>query len=356
LPPALAVFEIIVLLVIPIGLERFVPAFPDLTTYNPHPYWGPILLLSLQYGTVSGLLAAIVAIAGTVLIGLPEPDIGENHFAYMVRVWTQPFLWITAALLIGHFRLRQIEQRDELARQVDDLANRSSALADYATNLRARCTKLERRVVGRQTAPGGDVLEAALALPSASPETLRSRFHRVVQLAFPGTAASLFLVSGDKVGLVASSGWPERDAPWRRDFTADDAPARVVVGEGQALSILVKGDEHALGGEGIFAFPIFGDDGRSVVGMLKIEKLASQLVTAKSERRFALIASELRRPLSLLAGQRLAAAAPRGDGERAEPSETGRRWRRMRWFTGGTDTAIAVDAPTATKTTSTAGR
>src|SRR5262249_28579364 len=77
LPPGIALVELLVLLVVPILLEWLVPGFPDLTQIQPHPYWFPILLLSLQYGTVSGFLAAIVAITGAWLIGWPEQDIGE---------------------------------------------------------------------------------------------------------------------------------------------------------------------------------------------------------------------------------------------------------------------------------------
>ena len=213
LPPWLALVEIALLLVAPILLQFAWPAFPDLTTYNPHPYWGPVLLLSLQYGTVSGVLSAIVAIAGMVLIGLPEPDIGENHFAYLIRVWTQPVLWIATALLLGHFRMHQIEQRDELMRRVDDLTNSSSALADHATNLRARCDQLERRIAVRAISASDQTLEHLAAIARSRPADMAHHFDALVRAALPGGVASLYARDAGGLSLVAKSGW-SADAPW----------------------------------------------------------------------------------------------------------------------------------------------
>ena len=95
---------------VPAALDHFWPSFPTLSQMQPHFFWLPVLLLSLQYGTVSGLLAAGVAIVLTAWLGWAEQEVGENHFNYLLRISTQPMLWLVAALLLGQFRLRQIEQ------------------------------------------------------------------------------------------------------------------------------------------------------------------------------------------------------------------------------------------------------
>ncbi len=113
LPPRMAFVELAIFALI-ILLEWQFDQFPDITRINPHPYWIAVLLLSLQYGTVAGLASAGLAILGQVLIGLPEPDIEERYFNYLIRVWTQPVLWLLVALLLGAFRSRQIEKREYL--------------------------------------------------------------------------------------------------------------------------------------------------------------------------------------------------------------------------------------------------
>lgn len=335
LPPRLALVEIALLLVAPILLESFVPAFPDLTTFNPHPYWGPVLLLSLQYGTVSGLLAAIVAIAGTALIGFAEPDIGENHFAYLIRVWTQPFLWITASLLLGHFRMQQIEQRDELLSRVDDLQNQSSALADYANNLQHRCDGLERRIASRKFSPAGKALESLATLATATPAGLSDTFAQLIQAALPGAEASLFAREAGQLTLVAASGWPA-EARWRKTLPDSEPLAMRVIGDVRSLSVLAAADDAALAGEGLFAVPILARDTGVVVGMLKVETLASSAaLSSATERQLRLIADQLGATLQQWISVHNASTAQTAARTGETPTAPTRRWRQMRWFTVG---------------------
>ncbi len=358
LPPRLALVEIALLLVVPILLEYFVAAFPDLTSFNPHPYWGPVLLLSLQYGTVSGLLAAIVAIAGTALIGFTEPDIGENHFAYMIRVWTQPFLWITASLLLGHFRMQHIEHRNELLHRVDDLQSQSSALADYATNLQLRCDGLERRIASRSSIRGGQVLENLAALTAAAPAELSATFHQLIQATLPGAAASLFAREPDQLTVVATSGWPA-GARWRKTLSIGEPLASCVIGEVRSLSILVAADDSILAGEGLLALPIIAPDSGVVVGMLKVETLASSAVLSSStERQLRFIAGHLGGALRHSVRTQSTSPTQAVDPMVEDSAAPKRRWRQMRWFTGG---AAAPDPlkeaePTTFKKPTVAGR
>jgi polysaccharide biosynthesis protein PelD len=351
LPPRLALVEIALLLVLPILLEYFVPAFPNLTTYNPHPYWGPVLLLSLQYGTVSGLLAAIIAIGGTTLIGLPEPDIGENHFAYMIRVWTQPFLWIIASLLLGHFRMQQIEHQDEMVSRVADLRSQSSALADYANNLQLRCDGLERRIASRKTIHAGQALESLASLSSASPTELSRAFDGMIQAALPGAEASVFARDADGLTLIAASGWPV-GARWRHQLPSDEPLAMRVVGEARSLSVLAAADEAALAGEGLLAVPIVARDTGVVVGVIKVEMLAASSLSLTTEKQIRLIAQQLGAPVqawsqSNAAHRMLHAANPSDDA-----SIPARRWRQMRWFAGAkTSASDAMPAPLVKKPT-----
>lgn len=275
LPPRLAVLEIAVLLVIPALLEWLWPPFPDLTTYQPHPYWAAILILSLQYGTVSGLSAAAIAIVATVVIGLPEPDIGENHFAYLVRVWTQPVLWISAALLLGHFRIRQIEQRNELLGTVDELKGRSAALTSHAKGLEARCDALERRLVIRPKSDATALLNTLSTLPDAAAQgRWPSAFHAAVQIAFPGASATLYAVQNDAVQPVARS---SVDVNGRAPRLSGGDALVLAVAQGRALSVTSGLDDALLVGLGVFAVPVERIRGGGA-GLLLVESLPTGLI------------------------------------------------------------------------------
>ena len=351
-PPPLALLEMGLLLAL-VLLEYFVDGFPALTRINPHPYWIAVLLLSLQYGTVSGLMAASIAIIGTVLIGMPEPDIEERYFNYLVRVWTQPVLWLLVALLLGTFRARQIEQRDELQLQVENFRTRSATLLDHATNLRTRCSMLERRLATRETSDTGQLLAGLARLGEAEPGRWASALKATLTAGFPKSQISLYSVDGEKVRLVLTHGQTP-DVQMPPDIEPGHPLIAAVAGAGRAVSVLEPSDDAALRGLGVAAVPVFADDGASsrsrVIGILKADMLAPGQIDGSTTRRLAVIAAHLapalqHRLVSPVASQTsksseadpAAARAPRTDGvamlEDAIP--TVRRWRMLRWLPGG---------------------
>ena len=350
LPPRLALLEMGLLLALVIA-EYAVEGFPQITRINPHPYWIAVLLLSLQYGTISGLIAASIAIAGTVLIGLPEPDIEERYFNYLVRVWTQPVLWLLVALLLGSFRARQIEQRDELLHQVDELRTRGATLLDHTNNLKARCSKLERYIATHQRSDTGQLLVALSRLSEAEPGRWAPALKHALSTGFPGGRLALYAADGDRMRLLLAHSYAQENAA---DATATPPPAAeitagsplfvAVVGSGRGVSVLAAGDDAALAGVGIAAVPIFAEQSGAVpkvTGLLLAEHLPAHQVDAALLRRLGVVAAHL---APALAQSRLTTvAAGLADATPSELSSladaagaipTVRRWRALRWMPG----------------------
>ncbi len=296
LPPRNAVLEIVILLVPLILLEWWLPNFPDVTLWQPHPYWFPVLLLSLQYGTVSGLLAAAVATIGVVLIGLPETEIEENHFAYLFRVWIQPGLWILSALLLGQFRMRQIEKKAELVRQLRELQTQNKDLAEFSTRLRGQYATLERKFAAQAVAPADTLLDALAVFSSVRPAGLGHAFADCISAALPEAQASLFAVEDHALRCVATAGWAT-DARRRMEFLADDPLFRSIVTDARRVSVLTATDETVLAGEGLAAVPVVVAASGSVIGMLKVEALAPSALDTHLVRRLSVLADHLSGPL-----------------------------------------------------------
>jgi polysaccharide biosynthesis protein PelD len=332
LPPGNALVELLVLLVVPILLEWLLPTFPDLTQIQPHPYWFPILLLSLQYGTVSGFLAAIVAIIGAWLIGWPEQDIGENHFQYLVRIWTLPVLWIGTALILGQFRMRQIMQKIELQRQVEELKRDQATLAGYANRMRLRCDELERSMTARATPDAVRLVDALAALRSAKVSNIEATFRQCMHALLPEGQASLFVANGDGLTLVASFGWP-RNARWGRSLDASAPLTRAVLRDMRAVSALHPGDELVLAGEGLIAVPAMLPGRTEIVGMLKAEDLDPGNFIPATVGRLEVLAAAFAEVLADCAHGRL---TPVYEHRRSvhDVVPRVRPWRQMRWSPG----------------------
>lgn len=295
LPPLEAVLELLVLLAL-IGFIDWLMPSVDVAGLEPSPYWIPVLLLSLQYGTVAGLLAAGAATAAYVLNGFPELGIGENLFTYLLRVWALPILWIGVSLLVGQFRLRQIEVKQELRHQLTQRQAERDSLAGYAADLEARCQRLERQMTTRGPSTGGAVLDALNTLQNPS-ANLADAFGAVAQNAFPGGQLSVFAVTPSGLEGVVQSGWPD-NAHWRSEIPSTDGLYRAMVSERQALSALTRGDEAILGADGIAAHPIFAADSNQVIGMVKLEQADPQFFTEATIGRLSIIAGAMVAPLA----------------------------------------------------------
>ena len=342
LPPPFAVIEMAALLAV-VLLEYLWEGFPALTRINPHPYWIAILLLSLQYGTVSGLIAASLAIVGTVLIGMPEPDIEERYFSYLIRVWTQPVLWLLAALVLGTFRARQIEQRNELLRQAENLRIRGTTLLDYSNNLRARCTMLERRLATRESGDSGQMLAALSRLKEAAPGRWAPALSEALTAGFPKSQISLYAVDGGHARLILTHGQAPTGPPPPSEIDVNHPLVAAVAGAGRSVSVLDPADDAALTGQGVAAVPVFASGtgaGRvSVIGILKADVLPPGQIDTSTARRLAVIASYLAPAMQLGS---LAAVADPGRPSRVtaggmleDAIPTVRKWRLLKWLPGG---------------------
>lgn len=329
-PPMTAVLEILLLILVPAAIDHFVPSFPSLAEMQPHPFWLPVLLVSIQYGTVSGLLAAGCAIAASSFLGWPEQEIGENHFSYLLRVWSQPVLWLATALVLGQFRMRQIERKLELVRQVAELNSQRKSIADYAANLRARCERLEREMVGRRTSAGNDLLALFGAMTTAaSPAHAREALASSLVAAFGKCQASLFVREGDTLRVVEQHGWAP-EASWKTTLAPAHPLHAAMLAEGRALSVLQPGDEVHLAGEGIAAAPILSPmDGR-MRGMVKIESMDPAGITPELAVRLAAFAVQLGPLLESASAWPQASATP-GSGRYAPATQVRPRlWRQLR--------------------------
>ncbi len=279
LPPPSAVLELLVL-VLAINFVDWLLPSQDLADVGPNPYWVPVLLLTLQYGTVSGLLAAGVGIAMTMLPGVPEQGVGENHFAYLLRIWAQPILWVGVAVLLGQFRMRQLAAKQVLARRVEELGTQRQALADYAANLRRRCERLEREAASRAEVPSMEALAAASHLVRQDVD-LALAFPAAITAAMPGAAASIFIATDGGLERAAQCGW-FGTSTWADELTVVHPLHRAVVGRGDSVSVLTAAGEAALSGEGVAAVPIRAASGSAVIGMLKIESADERLLSRET--------------------------------------------------------------------------
>ncbi|MEQ1671020.1 MAG: hypothetical protein ABL893_09190 [Hyphomicrobium sp.] len=286
LPPPGALIELGVLMAMIVIIDA---AFPSLgfSSLEPSPFWLPVLLLSLQYGTIAGLMAAAAATAIYVFNGVAEQAVGENFFTYLLRIWALPILWIGVALVLGQFRLRQIAEKQRVRQALIQRTGEAQHLAAYASDLEARCQRLERQLTTRLAAPVKPVLDALA--PMAEPSiSVDGALETITRMLWPGAQVSVFAVTPNGLDVASRSGWGDT-APWATGIAAAHPLYRAVVGDRRTVSMLNTGDEAVLAGHGLAAHPVLTPDGNRVTAMLKIEMMDPAFLDRATPAHLALI-------------------------------------------------------------------
>lgn len=339
LPPFGAFLELAALVAAIEFAEWALPGV-DVGSLEPSPYWIPVLLLSLQYGTVAGLMAAAAATLVYVLNGVPDQGIGENLFSYLLRIWSLPILWIGVSLLFGQFRLRQIEVKQDLVHRLNERNKERNSLAHYAGGLEQRCSRLEREIATRASGTSGVVLEALAHLDNPAAE-LDNVLSVIAKQSFPEGAISVFTLTANGLEVIASAGWAET-SHFARNIGAGHPLYRAIAGERRGVSVLNTSDELVLQSEGLAAYPVLSRETGRTIGMVKLEQARRDGITndtlAKLSVISRLVAPRLAEPRIVIdngewaSGDNVAARVTRG-------------WRQVPWRGSRVERQIAARAP-----------
>ena len=136
-----------------IGVDRLWGAGDAFAGVEPHPYWLPVLLAAMLYGTGPGLAAAAIAsllwVAWSAQVFAP----GQDYFMHVFGVARLPLLWTISALGVGEIALSRRRRLDTLvrreakyARQVDILSRRYRRLNAINQDLQLRIATEDRTV------------------------------------------------------------------------------------------------------------------------------------------------------------------------------------------------------------------
>jgi polysaccharide biosynthesis protein PelD len=330
LPTRSGVIELIVLFAMLLAIERLLMSPGDFAKLQPHPYWLPVILLSLQYGTADGILAAAVAIVAGLLMGSPTQGVVEEYYRYLIRVWAVPIGWITSAILIGEIRARQRSQTVELKRDLDTRNEQAEDITQHCHRLEEKIERLEREFATIE-ANSLDSLTASLEdLTRGDAEEWNKTFARVHRGLVGTGSISLVLRNDLETARVAWATMtpekmtpekvaPDTDAGGRTDPAALAPIVDAVISSRRGLSAL-RPDEAALfDGVAAMAVPLATEPGGRVVGVIVLETVAPERLTIDTENRLRLFARETAHALALRGFDDLIEAAA-GDARLTQPN------------------------------------
>jgi len=246
--------------------------FADGTRFRdiePHPYWIPVLLLSIQYGTNEGLLAAALASAALLVNNLPAQTLTQDEFDYLFSISYRPIIWFVAAVALGEIRNRQVREREELRRELAASQQEAQTITETYQKMKAVKTDLEVRLAS-ELRTVLSMYEAAKAIDRLNVGEVLSGVGTLLEAIVRPQKYSLFLLNNNVLEAALAEGWAPDDS-YARIHTPDSPLFEGVVARQHVLCAARPEDVPLLDGQGVLAGPLRSADTDAIVGMLKIE-------------------------------------------------------------------------------------
>lgn len=268
----IALVEIGVFFAVALGIDAWLMQGDRFWYVEPHPFWLIVVLIAVQYGSGSGLVAAVAASAALLAGNLPAPVLGEDVFDYWTNVGLRPVLWIGAGQILGQLRDRQLGERERLYRRIDDLDRQSRVISESFEELKQAKSRLESRIA-RQFRTVVTTYRAAQSIDVTEPRKLFEGIHRLVEAVLFPRKYSTWKLGPEGFELDQAVGWTDAD-DFDRTLGLNHPIVQHLLARQPALCVARADDERILAGQGLLAGALADADTGEIVGMLKIEDAA----------------------------------------------------------------------------------
>lgn len=239
---------------------------------KPHPFWIIILIVTVQYGTLEGIMS--VALCTTALYAgeVPKMHFGESLFEYDMKLALTPTLWFIAAVVLGEMHMRTLTKRDryrELALMAQEEAEKT---AESYELLKDKKELLEVRLASHMRSFTHS-LRSFKEMESMSPAQIFMSLTSMVHEIIGPKKFSIWTFSESGFEVMLSEGWKENE-PYKRRFTNNEPLFQEITAKKRIISVINAEDEVLLEDQGLIVAPILNAETGQIFGMLKIEEIA----------------------------------------------------------------------------------
>lgn len=241
---------------------------------DPNPYWLPVIILAMAYGSGMGLAAAITA--SLIWISAPHQlPVGMDQLERQIHFSMLPLLWASAAVIIGEVTA---ERKAKVAK-LDTRYRRLAEDWEKTANAFARLNKINRDLqirIATEHHVAGEALCAATGLISSSHESQTQAVIKLAALATQTQDFTYYRVRGHQLFAQlrgeAAQGRPVEvsGAKWAQELIKEPA-------------ILHRGrerDRALLDGFGIVAVPVCNQESDALSAVLVIHQANKIRLTA----------------------------------------------------------------------------
>lgn len=256
---------------------------------SPHPFWIPVLLLSVYYGTGPGLLAAAISSLLLLVGNLPEMGPEQNLYEYVSTITLRPMLWGATAVIIGELSARRIRQREKATREYHSLLEHCQISQQELDLSKRQNEELELRLAA-DSKTLRRVLQRLETIQQADVQDVLDNVAPLIRDLHHARQCSIYFVQHGALEAVMLSGWEDR----KSDLIARHEPSsriyQAVISEGRSLCIANPGDGATLGKQAVMAQPLRDKQSGTVFGMVTVGGMHFTDLNQDTEVLFSIIA------------------------------------------------------------------
>ena len=284
--PARVAAEMAIAFAALIGFDWWLTGGTGFARVQPNPYWLPVLMMALAYGTGPGVLAA--TIASTLWLAHVHDDPGERDYLdHLFRLSLQPLMWFVVAGVIGEVTIMRTGRHDRLEKRGRVAMRNLARLTDAFATL-SQTNRLLQVQIATEAHTVGHAIETAARLRSQDPAERRGAVAELIALAARTSDFTCYRVTGGEArawirGPVTAG---------RRDTLLEPLMERARRHHG-ILHVANRSDRHVLDGIGVAAIALPDRKTGEVIGCLILHTLPFEALNASRTAELAEIAAWL---------------------------------------------------------------
>jgi len=177
----------------------------DIAHLKPHPFWIPVLYITVQYGSRAGVSVAAVATVVLCVILRPERASILDLYDHYLAVLAEPVLWLLAALFLGQISDSRSEQADALNQRLEVALSERGRVAEHAVELTNRIADVERALASRIERSAAETMDALYRLQSAPAEATDAYLRKAACSLLGPCHLSLYVFDDSESSSVTAS-------------------------------------------------------------------------------------------------------------------------------------------------------
>ena len=205
-----ALIETIVFLSVLVVLNLLFGSGDRFANVNPHPFWIIILVMSVQYGTAEGVMAALLATLFFYGGNIPQVRFDESLFEYRVRIASLPVLWMLTAIILGEMRTRIAYEREKYQKLAEDATREAREISSTYEVLKEKKEFLEVKLASEHRTLAV-TYHSLRNLESMNPGHILFAFRDLISEITNPKKFSIYAYSDEGFEAIIHEGWEENE-------------------------------------------------------------------------------------------------------------------------------------------------